>query len=361
MAAARLMVVCGVRPHYVKAASLIRCLNARDLDYILVDARQQYDPSLTDVVIDDLGLRPAVTFEHSSIESAERAGAIYTQLMHLFAEHARGQRVAALGFGDTTTTAMVAMAAISTGSPFIHLEAGVRALRSRVESVENKIRRMLGPVSALNLCVLPEHVDNLRAEGSPGRTVWIGDVGKRLLLEIAATAQPASVGSGVLCLIHKTENVTVDGIQAILRALGQCGQMATLVKHPSIGRLMTRHGLRLPPNVVCVPPAGYRAAVARMSAARVILTDSGSVQREAYYLRRRCVVRRDTMGWVQLAGDRGHVQVGRAADAIADALMAVWVDPSFEAEDLPSFDCPDGERLLADEVRTLIESLEPGS
>lgn len=360
-----LIIVCGVRPHYIKAAALVRIIDQFPLSspagLQIIDARQHYDPDLTDQVIRDLGLNVTTTFEHLSQEPGMRGGTIYGKLTSWLGidRWPDMRRPIVLSFGDTTTTLMTALAAVMTQCPFIHVEAGVRSTPGiHGQSIENHIRRIIGQISSVNLCVLPEHVTNLTDEKAPGRHAWVGDLGRELLMELAHVHPPRK-DRELLCLIHKTENTTVEGIAEIFTGLATAAVPTSFVVHPSIGRLIGKDidALRVPANVSLIPPMPYRALVQRLSQAQIVLTDSGGIQREAYHLRIRCVVRRDTAGWKELFEDGGHLRVGRSAQEIALGVARLWASPTWTQQRVPDFFKPDGPKQVS---RILSEILKVG-
>jgi UDP-GlcNAc3NAcA epimerase len=345
-----IFLICGVRPQYIKASGLLKLIgefSAQELSVRVVDAGQHYDQMLSQGIIADVGLVTSCRLAHRSLDANERAAAIFVQLAEQF--RATPKPPVVVGFGDTTTTIMAALAALTTRSPFAHVEAGVRSTAGpEGASIENSIRRMVGQASSLNLCVLPSHRDNLAAENAPGRSVVVGDLGR---LGIAPWHGRAD--DEILCVIHKTENTSAEGIAEILAALGAVGKPTAFVMHPSVERLLATGQLQIPPCVTLVSPSGHKDMLDRLFRCRLVLTDSGGIQREAFYARRRCIVRRDTKGWTELHGPGGHVQVGRSAASIASAIESVWTDPEWSGAQSIPFDVPGGAELAVSELARL--------
>ena len=355
---APLLVVMGVRPHYVKAAALMFALQRKSglAEHVqLIDARQQYDPELTDVVLDGVGVVPSVTIKHTSQNAHIRAGEIYAALCNRIdvIAHSVGRRPILVGFGDVTTTAMAAMAASRMSIPFVHVEAGVRS-RPGVggESVENKIRRVVAQASTINFCTLLDHVENLQRERAPGRAVWVGDLAQPFLRSVAS--EDVRQEDMVLCFIHKSDNVDPRSLAVLFRVLSACAYPVTFVLHPSAARELERDSAlfsMVSSNIDLVRATNYSDFVSLMQRSRVIVTDSGDVQREAHYLGRRCVVRRDTVGWSELAAPGGHLRVGRSVAEIAKGIRELWDSPELRLQVEPGFVRPGG---VDDAVRELV-------
>ena len=328
-----LFVVCGVRPHYVKWAGLKTILSSAGIRSRMLDVRQHYDSDLTDLLLTDLNLSASETFNHRSLDPHERAGSIYSSLCVFLERRLQvGPAPAVLVFGDVTATVMSALAASRIGCPVVHVEAGVRSAPGvSGESIENRIRRVTAQVSALNLCVLQDHVHALEAETAPGRSHWVGDLGRELLLELAGPP-PVEPGEYVLVHIHKAENTDPERIRTILRAVKRLDQRALVVVHPTIREVVQVERDVSPSSLEFVDPLPYSTLAGVIRHSRFVLTDSGGLQREAYHLGRRCVVRRDTVGWAELVGGGGHVRVGVAEDEILYAMSEMWRTPTWRRE-----------------------------
>jgi UDP-N-acetylglucosamine 2-epimerase len=326
----------------------------------VIDARQQFDSLLTRLVIQDVDLQPAETIEHPSENPHDRGGHIYSELCKIIERHAANLATPPVvaTFGDVTTTVMCAASASRVGGRLVHIEAGVRSAASDVsgESVENRIRRMTAQASMLNLCVLPRHVNNLQDEKVPGISAWVGDLGRDYLLA-RAPRLGSRPGSYVLVHIHKVENTGPDSIRDILAALNSTRLPATFIAHPSVQRRLAEE-LQFSDShlMTVIAPMGYGEVLSRICESRLVLTDSGSVQREAFHLGKRCVVRRDTVGWSELLQPGGHVQVGRSQGDIAAAIQAVWDSPHWSGDVHPDLYKEGGVQEAADLIDTALTS-----
>lgn len=352
MSAKPLYAICGVRPHYVKLAGLRAALRPSHLEPMLVDARQHYHHELTDLILDDLSLRAIATIEHESTDADDRAGRIYSELCKVFSRSSEDPP-AVIVFGDVTTTAMGALAASRLGCPVIHVEAGVRSLPGvSGESIENRLRRVTAQLSSLNLCVTPLHVKNLRDECAPGESIWVGDLGRDLLLSLVD--ETSAQRDQLLVHIHKAENTTVDRMGPILEAVRSIAVPVVFIVHPTVRPLLQNHPLWQRSNVTFIDPLPFTAVARALQSSRLALTDSGGLQREAYHLRRRCVVRRDTVGWTELFGPGGHVQVMSSVAEITDAIAQVWDEPEWANDRQPMFHRPDGGAEAARAIAALL-------
>lgn len=355
MKSRRLIAICGVRPHYVKWAGLNAILSAGGIEARFIDARQHYDHGLTDLMLDDLKLQADETIEHVSKDPHDRGGRIYSELCKLLARSEEDPPVV-LVFGDVTTTAMGALAASRVGCRVIHVEAGVRSVPGPTgESIENRIRRVTAQLSSLNLCVSPHHLENLNREKAPGESLWVGDLGRNLLLSIVDDGDPG-LRDQLLVHIHKAENMSPKRMAPILEALSDSALPMLFIVHPTVTPLLRRHPLRERANVTVTEPLSYTEMVRAIRSSRAILTDSGGVQREAYHLGRRCVVRRDTVGWTELFGVGGHVQVMSSASEIREAIGKVWDAPEWASDRQPQFHRSDGGSEAARAIAAMLWS-----
>jgi UDP-N-acetylglucosamine 2-epimerase len=353
----RIIGVCGVRPQYVKWASLERALRAGGGDVKWIDARQQYDPGLTRLIVSDLGLAATWKLEHDSREKYTRGGAVYAGVARILEREkhdsdAVGPIVVVLG--DVRATVMAAVAAAELGLPIVHFEAGVRSDSHAAESIENRLRRMMAGMAALNLCVLPSHVANLETEHVPGRVELVGDLTRPLLRSIASKT-PATDFDYVLVHVHKDENASRKSWGAIRAGIAATKLPTVVISHPRYRREIDRAEEYRSAKVTVVPPQTYREMVGLMTNARVIVTDSGSVQREAFHLGKRCVVRRSSVGWKELLHPGGHVVAEPNARALSEAIRTVWAEPVFQPTELSGFYVEDGEKRALNAILRIVD------
>jgi UDP-N-acetylglucosamine 2-epimerase len=348
--------VVGARPQFVKAGALRAALGVR-FATCLVHTGQHYDPMLSEVFFRELDLpAPEVNLGIGSAGHAEQVrnmtAGIRTTLRTLRAS-------LVVVYGDTNSTLAGALAAAAEKIPLAHVEAGLRAGNRTMPEEVNRIAT--DHLSDLCLAPTPAGIENLSREGLSARAVHAGDVMLDACLaarERAGSRGPDELGlkagAYYLATIHRAENTDVAGrLSGILEGLGALDEPVVLPLHPRTREAMGRFMLQAPANVMVVPPAGYLAAVSLAAHARTVLTDSGGLQKEAYFLGVPCVTLRRETEWPEtLAGGWNRL----AGSDPAAILSAVRRPPPAPPPDLAPF----GNGRAAERISAALERLVAG-
>jgi UDP-N-acetylglucosamine 2-epimerase len=322
----RILSVVGNRPQFVKAAPLSLALREAGIDEVVLHTGQHYDPELSQVFFEELGLAPpAIRLEAGSGTHAEQTARMLPGIERAVCDLEPG---CVLVYGDTNSTLAGALAAAKAGGRVAHVEAG---LRSFDRSMPEELNRMVvDRLSALLLCPSETAVENLRREGIVEGVHLVGDVmldASLLLAPVARERSTALAEAGVepgrylLLTLHREANVRATALRRIAEGLGRLGEPVVFPAHPRTRRALADAGVTLD-GVRVLPPAGYLDFAALASQARAILTDSGGVQKEAYWYRVPCVTLRDTTEWVETVATGWNRLVGDDPDLLAEAVSA---------------------------------------
>lgn len=291
----KVLTVVGNRPQFVKAAPLSLALREAGIAEVSLHTGQHYDRSLSAVFYDELGLeQPRYALDARSSDPALMQPGIAAALA---AERPHWVLV----FGDTNSTAAGARAGVEAGVPVAHVEAGLRS--GDLEMPEERNRIEVDGVATLLLCPDERSRETLAAEGAAGEAVVVGDVmadAARLFAPLARErcAPPHPPGTYVLATIHREANVAQPRLGRIVEGLNRLAEPVVFPAHPRTRAALEREGLALAPHVELVEPLGYLELAAAASAARVIVTDSGGLQKEAYWYGVPCVTARPSTEWV---------------------------------------------------------------
>jgi UDP-GlcNAc3NAcA epimerase len=305
----RVLTVIGNRPQFVKSAPLSLALREARIDEVVLHTGQHYDTELSQVFFDELGLaEPRYRLDlRTSDPDAMRpgiAGAV---------ERERPDWVVVLG--DTNSTLAGAQAAGAT--PVAHVEAGLRS--GDLEMPEERNRIAVDRIARLLLCPDSRAARTLAAEGVPGRAVVVGDVmadATRLFGPLARrTREP---GTYLLCTVHREANVRPDRLARIVEGLNRLPEPVVFPVHPRTRRAL--EPLTLGAHVELLPPQGYLELAGLASGARVVVTDSGGLQKEAYWLGVPCVTLRPTTEWVDTVELGANTLVDDDPDRIVAAV-----------------------------------------
>ena len=293
------MTVVGARPQFVKLAPLSRALRRRVCER-LVHTGQHHDPEMSGAFFEQLAL-PSPDF-HLGIRGGghgRMTGRMLTALETLM-QATRPDLVLVLG--DTNSTLAGALAAVKLGIPVAHVEAGLRSFDMRMPEEIN--RRAVDHISDLLLCPTRTAVQNLKSEGITRGVYCVGDVMMDAVLQNERRARrlPGAVPSGdyALLTLHRQENVD-DPVRlgAVLEAVEQLPLPVLFPVHPRTRSRLRRLGRSAGGSVRPLTPLPYLEMLRLTAGARVVLTDSGGLQKEAFILGTPCVTLRETTEWVE--------------------------------------------------------------
>ena len=329
----KIVSIVGNRPQFVKAAPLSRALRAR-VDEVLVHSGQHYDPDLADLFFDELGVpQPDHALEVGSGSPIVQLAVMLERLEPLLLEEAPDMVVV---YGDTTTTLAGALAAAKLGLPLGHVEAGLRSFDRSMPEEQNRV--VTDHLSSLLLCPTDTAVRNLAREGITEGVHQVGDVmlDASLMFAPAAAARPGARALGLepggylLVTVHRAAATdTPEALDALVAVLEAIDRPAVFPVHPRTRNRLEGAGLweRLErhPTLRLSGPVGYLDFTALLVNAAAVVTDSGGVQKEAYFQGVPCITLRDTTEWVETVEGGFNRLVGmdpaRVADALGDLSM----------------------------------------
>jgi UDP-GlcNAc3NAcA epimerase len=320
----KILSVVGNRPQFVKSAPLSLALRNR-AEEVVLHTGQHYDRELSEVFFEELELAPpAYRLDAGSGSHAEQTARMLPGIERVVLDE-RPDTV--LVYGDTNSTLAGALAAAKVGVPVAHVEAGLRSFDRTMPEELNRV--VVDRLSELLFCPTETAVANLRREGVLDGVHVVGDVMLDANLQLAPIARERSgalaaagvaPGEYVLATIHRPVNVERESLTNIVQGFGRLNEPVVFPAHPRTRDALTSNGIELPANVVLLPPAGYLDFAALASQARVVVTDSGGVQKEAYWYAVPCVTVRTTTEWVETVEAGWNQLVVADADALAGAV-----------------------------------------
>ena len=313
----KVLSVVGNRPQFIKSGPMSVALRDRGIEEVVVHTGQHYDRELSQVFFDELELPPpAYRLDLQTADADRMQPGIAT-----VAESENPDWL--LVYGDTNSTLAGARAASST--PVAHVEAGLRSGDLTMPEEHNRIE--VDRLSSLLLCPDERSRDVLRDEGVTGRTEVVGDVMADANFRLAPIARERSPilaamelepGGYAVATVHREANVRPERLARILEGLGRIGEPVIFPAHPRTSAVVTVAELPLG-SVRMIQPLGYLDFAALASQARVILTDSGGLQKEAYWYGVPCVTMRPSTEWKDTVEVGANVLVDDDPDAIATA------------------------------------------
>lgn len=333
----KIVTIIGARPQFIKAAVVSRAIRQQGkLTEILVHTGQHYDENMSDVFFSELGI-PAPD-HHLGVGSGGHAAQTGRMLLALDELLPRLAPQLVLVYGDTNSTLAGALAAAKLNIAVVHVEAGLRSFNRHMPEEVNRV--VADHVSDLLFAPTDGAVENLRREGIAGSHVrQVGDVmyDATLIFGSEARQRPLLADLGlrekgyVLATVHRAENTDNPArLTAIFTALAKVAQQVPVIVplHPRTRHALARQGLQTDEVAVrFVDPLGYLDMMALQCGARLIVTDSGGVQKEAYFHRVPCLTLRGETEWTELV-DFGF---NRLADPTTSANVEAAISAALES------------------------------
>jgi len=319
--------VVGARPQFIKAAPVSRALRERH-DEILVHSGQHYDYAMSDVFFEQLGIpKPDFNLAVGSGSHARQTGEMLPMLEELFAEK---NPDLVLIYGDTNTTLAAGLAAAKLGIPVAHVEAGLRSFNRAMPEEINRV--VVDHLSELLLCPTTTSVANLKAEGINNGVHLVGDVMLDTARFFAESLDPTAtlskygveVGKYYFATVHRAGNSDNEArLSGIIRAFARLEHPVRWAVHPRTTANLDMFGLtekvEADTNILTVPPVSYIETVSLLSSSAGLLTDSGGMQKEAYFFAVPCVTLREETEWVETVELGWNTLVGSDEEKIVSA------------------------------------------
>ena len=331
----KLTTVVGARPQFIKAAAVSRAIAAfndagRGAAVLerLVHTGQHYDSELSSVFFEELSIaRPAENLDVGSGPHGGQTGAMMERLERSLLEHPPD---GVLTYGDTNSTLAAALVAAKLRIPLAHVEAGLRSFNRAMPEEVNRV--VADHLSDLLFCPTAAAVCNLAGEGITEGVHRVGDVMYDSVLFHAGQAERSSrilatlgIEPKAYCLatVHRAENTDdPERLAGITSAFARMERPVLLPLHPRTRKTLGARAASLGESVRVIAPVSYLDMLVLERHARLILTDSGGVQKEACWLGVPCVTLRDETEWVELVETGWNRVAGADADAILAAVAA---------------------------------------
>ncbi len=320
--------IVGARPQFIKAAPVSRALGGQHTG-VLVHTGQHYDDEMSAVFFQDLEIPKAkYNLGVGSGPHGRQTGQMLARVEEVLLTECPDW---VLVYGDTNSTLAGALAAVKLHIPVAHIEAGLRSFNREMPEEHNRV--LTDHCADLLLCPTQTAVDNLAREGITRRVHLVGDVMYDAMLQFSALARERSTILNdlrltpkhyLLATVHRPYNTDdPERLQSILEAFVETGELVVFPVHPRTRRCMIENGLdNLPAlqcsNVQLIEPVSYLDMLMLEQHARLILTDSGGVQKEAYCFAVPCVTLRPETEWVET------VEAGWNIVVDADRERIVW-------------------------------------
>ena len=317
-------IILGTRPQIIKSAPVFKAFEKTDIACSIINTGQHYDYEMNRAFFVDLHLpEPEANLDIGAGTANEQISKIIAGLE----VHLAGNRPdLAIVPGDTNSALAAGVACSKAGIPIAHLESGCRSNDIRMSEEVN--RRVLDHISQVLLCPTQLCAQNLRSERVLAEvTEVVGDTMYDSILQcagsIAKSDAPkkyrAKKGAYAFMTLHRAENVDdPNALASILSAVGSFDIPVLFSVHPRTRARMTQFKIREPANVTSIEPLPYFDALRLAKDSRFVITDSGGLQKEAFWLKKPTLITRDTTEWVEIVEAGAAFLVGTDNQRIAD-------------------------------------------
>ena len=299
----RIVTVVGARPQFIKAGPVSRAFRDAGIEEALIHTGQHFDDGMSDVFFRELGL--AAPDHNLGISGGGHGDMTGRMLIALEPVLNADRPDGLLIYGDTNSTLAAALVAAKLDIPVFHVEAGLRSFRRAQPEEIN--RRVADHLAALLFCPTPQAVSHLAKEGISAGVMLVGDV----MFDAALAAAERPEGSDILqrlgltpgqyevATVHRAENTDDDAqLAKVIEFLKARPGTVVLPLHPRTKAALQRAGLTLD-GITVTAPLGYLEMTHLVKASAGVLTDSGGLQKEAYFHRVPCITLRDETEWTE--------------------------------------------------------------
>ncbi|MEZ4735128.1 MAG: UDP-N-acetylglucosamine 2-epimerase (non-hydrolyzing) [Caldilineaceae bacterium] len=327
----KLVTVIGARPQFIKAAPVSKALRQAGHSEYLVHTGQHYDHNMSQIFFDELQIpQPDCNLATGSGSHGRQTGQMLMQIEEVLQQQ---QPDWVLVYGDTNSTLAGALAAVKLQIPVAHVEAGLRSFNRTMPEEHNRV--LTDHCADLLFCPTRTAVDLLAKEGIVQGVHLVGDTMYDAVLQFADLARRRSTilselgvkpKDYLLATVHRPYNTDEpENLRNILRAFGELDAPVIFPVHPRTRKKIAELGLDHPQssiaNLQFIEPIGYLDMLLLLQQARLLLTDSGGMQKEAYFFAVPCVTLRPETEWIETVATGWNILVGADQAKIVTAVQ----------------------------------------
>jgi len=306
----KLLTILGARPQFIKAAALSREIkNHDDMSETILHTGQHFDENMSDIFFKEMDIpAPKYQLTVNSLSHAAMTGQMMAEIdIIINIENPR----AVIVYGDTNTTLAGAITAAKLDIPVIHIEAGLRSFNMKMPEEINRI--LTDRISTLLCCPTETAMENLKREGFDSfgcRVSKTGDLMEDATLfyrEIAKQSRDTLTNFGlsennfILATVHRAENTnSIENLSNTITALNHIAENISVIVplHPRTKKIILETGLKT--NFQIIDPVGYFDMINLIQGSKMVITDSGGLQKEAFFFRKFCITMRNETEWTEL-------------------------------------------------------------
>jgi UDP-GlcNAc3NAcA epimerase len=325
----RIMTIVGARPQLIKAAAVSRALGKSGTKEIIVHTGQHFDKNMSAIFFDEMGIpAPDYNLEINSLNHGAMTGRMIEKIEDLLLLEKPDLVIV---YGDTNSTLAGALAAKKLCIKLAHVEAGLRSFNMKMPEEINRI--LTDRISDHLFCPTDAAVSNLIAEGFKNynsKIYKVGDVMYDAALYYSKFSKDRSSvisengledSKFVLCTVHRGENTdNLENLKSIISALNKINMQTRVVLplHPRTRKVIKKNNLKL--SFSPLEPVGYFDIIELLKHCRLVITDSGGMQKEAYFFGKYCITLREETEWVELVNNKVNLLAGTSEEKILSSF-----------------------------------------
>jgi UDP-GlcNAc3NAcA epimerase len=316
----KILTVIGARPQFIKAAAVSRAIaNQEGLKEIIVHTGQHFDKNMSDVFFNEMAIpHPDYHLNINSLSHGAMTGKMLEEIEKVIVTEKPDW---VMVYGDTNSTLAGALAASKLHIKVAHVEAGLRSFNMKMPEEINRI--LTDRISNLLFCPTDTAIKNLKTEGFNNFGINIiksGDVMyDAALFYEKQSEQKSSIinslkldsGNFVLATIHRQENTDdLNNLNEIVSAFNSINQSVRIVLplHPRTQKILSKNNIKT--NFTIIEPVGYFDMIQLLKNCKLVITDSGGLQKEAFFFKKLCITVREQTEWIELVDNKYNFLAG---------------------------------------------------
>ncbi|MBN2667620.1 MAG: UDP-N-acetylglucosamine 2-epimerase (non-hydrolyzing) [Bacteroidales bacterium] len=322
----KIITIIGARPQFIKAAALSREIAKHDdIQEIIIHTGQHFDANMSDIFFEQMEIpKPNYNLNINGLSHGAMTGQMLEKIETVLLEEKPDW---VLIYGDTNSTIAGALAAKKLHIKVAHVEAGLRSFNMNMPEEVNRI--LTDRISDILFCPTQTAIDNLKNEGYDNincKIINSGDIMQDAAMFYSNKEQKPNIDipeKFILTTIHRAENTDdPKRMESILSALNDIAKETPIILplHPRTANIIKKSDFKID-NLTIIEPVGYLEMVYLLNRCELVMTDSGGLQKEAFFFEKSCITMRDETEWVELVNNNFNKLVGADKNKIKDTYF----------------------------------------
>ena len=299
----KVVTIVGTRPQFLKLAPLDDHLTRSGIKNVVIHSGQHYDEEMSDNIFNTLKIRkPEYVLKKKGSSNVQSLGNMMGEIERICSKEKPDKIVV---FGDCDTTIAGAIVAKKLKVYLVHVEAGMRSYNKDMPEEINRL--ITDHISDLLLCSTQDSVDKLEKENIIDNVHYVGNLQLELLKEVCTLYNDKAIigennltaNSFVLMTIHREYNTNPEMLNRIFQELERIELDVVFPVHPRTNKVIENHNIHMPKNLILLKPVDYLNMTVLERECKFIITDSGGIQPEAWFLGKKCIVMRSETEWIE--------------------------------------------------------------